>query len=73
MNYEFLTIPHCIGCGKTPSEIDEYIQNPEEDLDPVRFVRENEGTYNKQNGHFACTDCYIRFGMPTRPGGWVAP
>jgi len=51
--------PRCIGCGKSPTEIEEYVHNPEEDPDPIRFVRENEGTYNRENGHFLCTECYI--------------
>lgn len=65
--------PLCIGCGKSPREIEEYIHNPEEDPNPIRFVRENEGTFNHRNGHFTCTECYIKMGMPTKPGGWIAP
>ena len=63
----------CIGCGKTPSEIEEYVYNPEDDPDATHFVVENEGTYNASNGHFTCTDCYIRLGMPSSPHGWIAP
>lgn len=32
-----------------------------------------EGTYNKKNGHFVCTECYIEMGMPSSPTGWIAP
>ncbi len=65
----------CVGCGKTPDELDEYIRAAKlEETTPTEFVRREEGTFNRTNGHFACTDCYIRFGMPTRPGGgWKAP
>jgi hypothetical protein len=37
------------------------------------YVRWSEGTYNSTNGHFACTSCYVRMGMPTAAGGWKAP
>lgn len=38
-----------------------------------QWIRQNEGTYNPSNGHFACTDCYIKIGQPSSPQGWVAP
>lgn len=42
--------------------------------DMVRdWIWANEGTINSHNGHFACTDCYIRIGQPSSPRGWVAP
>lgn len=46
---------------------------------PEMFVVAEEGTYNPENGHFLCTSCYIREGMPTEPRnpetgrGWVCP
>lgn len=41
---------------------------------PEQYVIYNEGTYNPATGHFLCTDCYIKAGMPTRGGdGWKAP
>lgn len=50
------------------------------DLDAVRgdlsrqdFVRSEEGTYNPENGHFLCDECYIAAGMPSSPSGWVCP
>lgn len=67
--------PICIGCHKTPKELPEYHQEftgaPIDD--PVAYVKEEEGTYNPNNGHFLCTECYIKAGMPTSPHGWVAP
>lgn len=72
----------CIECGRTPSQIQEYVDeanylNGMEDSDikwtPEMFVEKEEGTYNSANGHFACTDCYIKLGMPTSSRGWVAP
>jgi hypothetical protein len=42
-------------------------------MTPDDFVREEEGTFNRSNGHFLCTDCYIAAGMPSSPEGWVAP
>lgn len=40
---------------------------------PTSFVQMEEGTYNPENGHFLCTDCYIAAGMPTAPQGWKCP
>jgi hypothetical protein len=66
--------PLCIGCGKHPTDLDEYIEATSKDgQHPDDYVRREEGTYNHENGHFLCTDCYIRFGMPSSPEGWVAP
>jgi hypothetical protein len=66
----------CIGCGKHPHEIEEYVEAAkEEKMTPDDYVRQEEGTYNPKNGHFACTTCYIKMGMPDRPypDYWVAP
>lgn len=66
--------PKCIGCGRSPDEIPIYIDMATvEDLSPAEYVRLNEGTYNRENGHFACDDCYIKMGQPSSPRGWVAP
>lgn len=55
----------CAGCGKTPSEIEEYITYAKvEGITPEEYVVRKEGTYNPTNGRFWCTDCYIRVGMP---------
>lgn len=40
---------------------------------PAEYIRENEGTYNRTNGHFLCDECYIAAGMPTISGGWICP
>jgi hypothetical protein len=65
--------PTCAGCGRTPIEIGEYKHNGE-GLTADEFVRQEEGTYNPDTNHFACTECYIRMGMPTAAGrGWKAP
>ena len=66
--------PICVGCKKRPHEIEEYIEAAAEDsMDPNDWVRTEEGTYNRENGHFLCTTCYIAVGMPSKPGGWRAP
>lgn len=66
--------PRCIGCNKLPEEIAEYVDMAkEENMTPDAYVREEEGTYNPENGHFMCTECYIQAGMPSSPHGWVAP
>jgi hypothetical protein len=54
--------------------LDEYITAAEEErMDIVQFVKENEGTYNPESGHFLCTDCYIAVGCPSSNTGWIAP
>ena len=66
--------PLCIGCGKHPDELKEYVEiAKEEGTTPDEFVRKEEGTYNRENGHFLCTPCYAKAGMPSSPRGWVAP
>jgi hypothetical protein len=64
----------CIGCNKKPHEIEEYVEAAsDEDTTPEQYVASEEGTFNRENGHFACTSCYIKMGMPSSPRGWVAP
>lgn len=66
--------PICIDCKKNPNDLPEYVELAnEEGITPDDFVIREEGTYNKNNGHFTCTTCYIKRGMPTRPNGWKAP
>lgn len=66
--------PRCIGCNQEPHEIPEYVEAAaDERLSPAEYARMEEGTYNPENGHFVCTECYIKMGMPSSPNGWVAP
>lgn len=66
--------PICIGCNKTPTEIEEYVDAAlEDETTPDQYVRTEEGTYNPKNGHFLCTSCYIKAGQPSSPSGWRAP
>jgi hypothetical protein len=66
--------PICTGCNRRPPEISEYSEDATQSgMDPTTYVIREEGTFNPQNGHFLCTDCYIKAGMPVAPGGWVAP
>lgn len=58
-------VPICIGCDRKPPEISEY--KPAATgmfMDANTYVVRNEGTYNKENGHFYCTSCYVKAGMP---------
>jgi hypothetical protein len=75
--YESYTAPPqpvCTGCGRFPGQILEYSKaQTGSKLSPADYVRAEEGTYNYANGHFLCTECYIKAGMPSEPGGWVAP
>jgi hypothetical protein len=69
-----LTRALCIGCSQFADELEEYIeQGRENDMTPEEFVRAEEGTYNRENGHFLCTACYIAAGSPSSPNGWIAP
>jgi hypothetical protein len=67
----------CVKCGKHPSQIAEYVEaaqeEPEYFKDAADFCWREEGTMNRENGHFLCTNCYIDAGMPSSPRGWVAP
>lgn len=70
----------CIGCGKKPHELDEYVMCASEEatgvkggMTPEDYVWEEEGTLNRENGHFLCTECYIKAGQPSSPRGWIAP
>lgn len=66
--------PICIGCGKTPDQIPEYIvYGRENGMSAIDFCRTEEGTYNPETNHFACTDCYIKMGSPSSLAGWKAP
>lgn len=71
-----MMIAICTGCNKTADELPEYIEGAAEaEMTVEQYVREEEGTYNPENGHFLCTDCYIKAGMPSLPypKRWVAP
>lgn len=73
-DFEHPIIPICIGCHKNPDQIEEYIEMAaEQERTANEIVFLEEGTYNKKNGHFVCTDCYIEMGMPSSPTGWIAP
>lgn len=69
----------CIGCDKKPAEIDEYSfdfvreSSGDPEITPDQYVWDEEGTLNRENGHFLCTTCYINAGMPSSPRGREAP
>lgn len=61
-------------CKKTPSQIQEYIDIAKvENTTPDQYVWEEEGTLNRENGHFLCTSCYIAVGQPSSSRGWICP
>ena len=65
--------PICVGCKHRPGDLDEYVNAAADDeTTPDEYVKEEEGTYNPENGHFLCTVCYFKAGCPARPGGWRA-
>jgi len=68
---EIVEGPVCVGCGKTPDQLPEYVEmaDPESQgyegyKSADEAARKNEGTFNRQNEHFWCTSCYIQVGMP---------
>lgn len=55
----------CVRDGKDPWWwSDEDTDDTPAAVTPMQFVQENDGTYNRHNGHFWCTDCYILVGQP---------
>jgi hypothetical protein len=64
----------CIGCNGTPKDFWSYSEEATDTgLSPDDYVWQEEGTLNRDNGHFLCDGCYIKAGMPTAPWGWKAP
>lgn len=66
----------CAFCGKRPVELEEYVEAArDEGITPDEYVREEEGTFNSATGTFACTECYVALGCPSRPHpySWKAP
>lgn len=71
----------CFRCKQRPEQIMEYVIAAKEwtwdaghEVTPTHYVVHEEGTYNPETGHFACTECYIAIGQPTAPPpGWKAP
>lgn len=56
---------YCIKCKRKPSEIQEYVEAAKEcKCAPERYVEIEEGTYNREQGVFYCTECYVAVGMP---------
>jgi hypothetical protein len=67
--------PICTGCNRHPEQIEEYLPMAVmEKMTADEIVIATDGTYNAENGHFLCTECYIKAGCPSGPGrGWKAP
>jgi hypothetical protein len=66
----------CNGCLKSPHELYCYTSQLDPgwtESDATDYVIFEEGTYNPDNGHFLCDECYIKAGMPSAPEGWKAP
>lgn len=56
--------PVCAGCSKPPAECGYQEYAEEAEISANEYVRQNEGTYNRENGHFWCDRCYIKVGVP---------
>lgn len=64
--------PICVGCAKRPDDCG-YQFFTEEGQTATEYVIAEEGTYNRENGHFLCDSCYIKNGSPSSPRGWKCP
>jgi hypothetical protein len=62
----------CVGCNKRPNELAEYVSAASEahsgvtDMTADDYVWQEEGTLNRENGHFICSECYIQAGCPVK-------
>jgi hypothetical protein len=74
----------CFRCGRPPQAIPGYVDqlraelwdDGEESPSPAELVRQGEGTYNPETGHFCCDQCYLAIGMPANrfpEPPWRAP
>jgi hypothetical protein len=66
----------CFYCHRTPAEIPVYVEcGQANEVSAEEYVWHEEGTLNRETGHFACDDCYVRIGMPVGERGtrWTAP
>jgi hypothetical protein len=62
----------CNGCKKRPDQIDDIRESASANrMTPLDYVKVLEPTFNKGNGHFMCTDCYMDAAI-TDPA-WRAP
>lgn len=65
MVQKIITKPICVGCKREPKQILEYkAASDREGIAADEYVKREEGTYNRKNGHFWCTECYIEAGQP---------
>jgi hypothetical protein len=72
--------PMCERLAEDMEYLDTFWADSQEELDSVppeeyshhraKYIRMNDGTFNKENGHFLCDSCYVKAGMPTGPYGW---
>lgn len=65
--------PNCNRWASEMTELDWYIKDAGSATEEEReqYIIREEVTYNHDNGHFLCDDCYSTIGM--RPNGWVCP
>jgi hypothetical protein len=67
---EIYDLDQCQDCLAMPNE--RHLTTCRHYTTPERYVWAEEGTLNPKNGHFLCTEDYIKAGMPSSPQGWVA-
>lgn len=60
-----MSVCRCKLCRKTTDQISEYVDAGKlNSMTPEEYVKQEEGTYNKNTGLFYCTKCYVKAGMP---------
>lgn len=78
MQNNYFPKPVCIECNQNGHNISEYkvavldeleydeeIPSGNELREAVdNYIRREEGTYNRNNGHFWCTECYCKLNCP---------
>jgi hypothetical protein len=73
LNYPKPYDPMCERYAENMTDYDSFIPGTISPQKREIYVIQEEGTYNKTNGHFLCDTCYIKAGMPTKPYGWKCP
>lgn len=68
--------PMCERFARDMAELDMWTERKPrvpKKLARIAYIVEEEGTYNPENGHFLCDDCYINAGQPSSINGWRCP
>lgn len=57
----------CFYCNRKPEEIAEVrLFSSSYGMEPLEYVKSEEGTFDPATGFFACDSCYIKAGTPPK-------